>query len=417
MNAGTQLAQIESAARHPVAGAADLVRAARRLSAGREEDGRARARPARLCEVSKPRRFDRNLVVIGAGSAGLVSAYIAAAVKAKVTLIEKHRMGGDCLNTGCVPSKALIRSAKLLADVKRVERARHPQRNRRVRLRRRDGARAARHPTVEPHDSVERYTELGVECLPGTRGSPRRGRSRSTQPSGTRTLTTRASSSPTGARPFVPPIPGIEKARCVTSDTVWDLRKLPRAAGGAGRRADRLRAGAVLRAPRLAGDAGRDGAAHPDARRSRGLGDGGAAVARRRHRMLTRPQGDAFEADGGRQGAGRGAATAAKCASRSTCCCARSAACRTPRATGSRSSASALTKQRTVETNEYLQTIYPNIYACGDVAGPYQFTHTASHQAWYAAVNALFGGLKKFRADYSVIPWARSPIRKSRASA
>jgi pyruvate/2-oxoglutarate dehydrogenase complex dihydrolipoamide dehydrogenase (E3) component len=64
------------------------------------------------------------------------------------------------------------------------------------------------------------------------------------------------------------------------------------------------------------------------------------------------------------------------------------------------------TRQRTVETNEFLETIYPNIYACGDVAGPFQFTHTAAHQAWYAAVNALFGKLKRFRADYSVIPWA-----------
>jgi pyruvate/2-oxoglutarate dehydrogenase complex dihydrolipoamide dehydrogenase (E3) component len=65
-----------------------------------------------------------------------------------------------------------------------------------------------------------------------------------------------------------------------------------------------------------------------------------------------------------------------------------------------------VTRSRTVETNEYLQTAYPNIYACGDVAGPYQFTHTASHQAWYAAVNALFGPFRRFRADYSAIPWA-----------
>ena len=57
-------------------------------------------------------------------------------------------------------------------------------------------------------------------------------------------------------------------------------------------------------------------------------------------------------------------------------------------------------------TNAYLQTIYPNIYACGDVAGPYQFTHAAAHQAWYAAVNALFGRFRKFKADYSVMPWA-----------
>ncbi len=64
------------------------------------------------------------------------------------------------------------------------------------------------------------------------------------------------------------------------------------------------------------------------------------------------------------------------------------------------------TKQRTVEVNEYLQTLYPNIFACGDVAGPYQFTHTAAHMAWYCAVNGLFGRFKKFRVDYSVVPWA-----------
>lgn len=65
-----------------------------------------------------------------------------------------------------------------------------------------------------------------------------------------------------------------------------------------------------------------------------------------------------------------------------------------------------LTPQKTIQTNAFLQTLYPNIYAVGDVAGPFQFTHTAAHQAWYASVNALFGRFKRFKADYSVIPWA-----------
>ncbi len=176
----------------------------------------------------KPATFDRNLVVIGGGSAGLVSAYIAAAVKAKVTLVEKHKMGGDCLNTGCVPSKALIRSAKLLATMKRANEfglksataefdfADIMERVQRV-VR-----------TVEPHDSVERYTQLGVECITGE--------AKITSPwtveiktgEGTRTLTTRAIVIAAGARPFVPPIPGIDQVGCLTSDTVWDLRELPK---------------------------------------------------------------------------------------------------------------------------------------------------------------------------------------------
>ena len=196
--------------------------------AGREEDRSTRSRRARSMRAGRGRaRFDRNLVVIGAGSAGLVSAYIAAAVKAKVTLIEKHRMGGDCLNTGCVPSKALIRSARLLSQIRRS---------------RGFGIRAPRAEfdfaevmervqrvirQIEPHDSVERYTALGVECIEGRSArSPRRGRSRS-DGEGRRTLTTRAIVIAAGARPFVPPIPGSRRS---TSDLrhVWDLRELPR---------------------------------------------------------------------------------------------------------------------------------------------------------------------------------------------
>ncbi|MFH1604061.1 MAG: FAD-dependent oxidoreductase, partial [Pseudomonadota bacterium] len=178
---------------------------------------------------TKPRRFDRNLVVIGGGSAGLVTAYIAAAVKAKVSLIEKHKMGGDCLNTGCVPSKALIRSAKLLSHMARAKEF---------------GIASARAEfdfgavmervqsvirTVEPHDSVERYTDLGVDVIEGGAKIVSPWEVELTRPNGaTERLSTRSIVIAAGARPFVPPIPGIEEVGCLTSDTVWNLRELPR---------------------------------------------------------------------------------------------------------------------------------------------------------------------------------------------
>ena len=116
---------------------------------------------------TRPRRFDRNLVVIGAGAGGLVTAYIAATVRAKVTLVEAHKMGGDCLNTGCVPSKALIRSARAAHEMRQAgeyglaaaePRVDFPALMRRVR---------EVIATIAPADSVERYTELGVDVRLG----------------------------------------------------------------------------------------------------------------------------------------------------------------------------------------------------------------------------------------------------------
>jgi dihydrolipoamide dehydrogenase len=353
----------------------------------------------------RPGRFDRNLVVIGAGSAGLVSAYIAAAVKAKVTLVEKHRMGGDCLNTGCVPSKALIRSARLLSQIKRAGQlgikwagvefdfADVMERVQRV------------VKAVEPHDSVERYTALGVECIEGE--------AKITSPwtvdvktaAGTRTLTTRAIVIAAGGRPLVPPIPGIEETGYLTSDTVWALRELPRrllVLGGGPIGCELAQCFArfgsqvtqVEMLPRLL--------IREDPEISAMVADrfGSEGI-----RVLTGHKANAFRVENGEKAliaehvgndvsiafdqllvaVGRVANTEGY---------------------GLEELGIPVTKARTVETDEYLRTIYPNIYACGDVAGPYQFTHTASHQAWYAAVNALFGRFRKFRADYSAIPWA-----------
>ena len=359
----------------------------------------SRARQA-LRGYPRPKRFDRNLVVIGAGSAGLVTAYIAAAVKASVSLIEKHRMGGDCLNTGCVPSKAFIRSARFLGEIARAKSlgfraatadfdfAEIMARVRRV-IR-----------TVAPHDSVERYTGLGVECI--------QGEARITSPwtveVNGRTISARAIVVAAGARPFVPPIPGLREAGYLTSDTVWDLTQLPRrlVVLGGGPIGCELaqcfaRFGAqvtvVEMLPRLLPREDEEIAGLVEERfRQEGI------------RLLTGHRAKACRAEGGRKilvCEREGVATEIEC---DEILAAVGRAANTA-GYGLEALGIPLRKARTIEVNEYLQTRIPTIYACGDVAGPYQFTHAASHQAWFAAVNALFGGLRKFRVDYSVIPW------------
>ena len=352
----------------------------------------------------RPARFDRNLVVIGAGSAGLVSAYIAAAVKAKVTLVERHRMGGDCLNTGCVPSKALIRTTRFLADVKRAGSL---------------GIRAASAEldfgevmervqrvvrTVEPHDSVERYRGLGVDVVIGEAHVTSPWTVEITSTEGTRTLSTRAIVIATGGRPAVPGIPGIGDVGYVTSDTVWGLRTLPKrllvlGGGPVGCELAQCfaRLGAqviqVQRGPRLLPKEDPEVSALIMERfRAEGI------ELRTEHAPLH------FERDGDCRALlceHAGARVRVEFDQLLV------AVGRTANVSGFGLEALGVgvKEDGAVDTNEYLQTIYPNIYAAGDVAGPYQFTHMASHQAWYASVNALFGQFRKFRADYSVIPW------------
>ncbi len=353
----------------------------------------------------KPKRFDRNLIVIGAGSAGLVTAYIAAAVKAKVTLIEKHRMGGDCLNTGCVPSKALIRSAKLLSHMRRS-----PEFGIRKAAAEFDFAevmdrvqRVIRE--VAPHDSVERYTGLGVDVIQGIAKITSPWTVAVTTAEGTRTLTTRAIVIAAGARPFVPPIPGLEEIGYLTSDTVWNLRELPKrlVVLGGGPIGSELtqtfaRFGSqvtqVEMAPRILIREDPEVSGRVTARfRQEGI----QVLVNHRAKQFVVENGEKIliaEHDGSDTripfdavlvAVGRVANTTGY---------------------GLEELGIPATRARTVETDEYLQTLYPNIFAAGDVAGPYQFTHTAAHQAWYASVNALFGPFKTFKADYSVIPWS-----------
>jgi len=346
---------------------------------------------------SRPARFDRNLVVIGAGSAGLVAAYIGATVRAKVTLVEKDRMGGDCLNTGCVPSKALLKSAKVLHQIRNATAfglknvsAQFDFANVMERVQQVIAA-------VEPHDSAERYTSLGVECLKGD--------ARITSPwtveVNGKALTTRAIVIAAGARPLVPRIPGIESVEVLTSDNVWSLRTLPGrlvVLGGGPIGCELAQAFArfgsrvtqVEMLPRLLSREDEEVSAMIAARfREEGIDvrTGHRAVRFEGKTLVCESAGGEarFEFDALLCALGRVPNTAGY---------------------GLEELGIPLARAGTVQTNEYLQTLYPNIYACGDVAGPYQFTHTASHQAWYAAVNALFGGWRSFRADYSVIPWA-----------
>ncbi|MBI2296361.1 MAG: FAD-dependent oxidoreductase [Betaproteobacteria bacterium] len=353
----------------------------------------------------RPAKFDRNLVVIGAGAAGLVSAYIAAAVKARVTLIEKDRMGGDCLNTGCVPSKALIKSARLLSHIRRAK-----EYGLKVASAEFDFADVMERvqrviKTVEPHDSVERYTGLGVECIEGEAKITSPWTVEVKTASGTRTLATRAIVIAAGARPFVPPIPGIEQVGYVTSDTVWELRRLPKRLvvlgggpigceltqcfarfGSQVTQVEMLPRILIREDPEISDrvasrfrEEGINVLVNHKAKEFRIENGGKVLIAEHNGRDVRVPFDELLCAVG-----------------------------RLPntKGYGLEDLGIPTTKMRTVETNEYLQTVYPNIYACGDVAGPYQFTHTASHQAWYAAVNALFGRFRKFKADYSVIPWA-----------
>ncbi|HNH13321.1 MAG TPA: FAD-dependent oxidoreductase [Rhodocyclaceae bacterium] len=405
VNAGTELAKIDSLRGILSAGLliSFTVLGLFPLIARRMLDGiKARKVYARW---KKPAHFDRNLVVIGAGSAGLVTAYIAAAVKAKVTLVEKHRMGGDCLNTGCVPSKALIRSAKLLSHIRRAQEfglqdatARYDFADVMARVQR-----VVR--TVEPHDSVERYSALGVECIEGTAKITSPWSVEIATAQGTQTLSTRAIVIAAGARPFVPPIPGIEEVGYLTSDTVWNLRELPRrlvVLGGGPIGCELTQAFArfgarvtqVEMAPRIML---REDPEVSDLVAQRFRAEGIELLTGHRAKQFVIENGEKIliaECEGGDV---RIPFDALLCA-----------VGRVANTTGYGLEELGIptTKTRTVDTNEFLETLYPNIYACGDVAGPYQFTHTASHQAWYAAVNALFGDVKRFRADYSVIPWA-----------
>ena len=405
VNLGTQLAKIDSL--HGALSPSLLVSfallgvlplAARRVL------GALKMRKA-YARWSRPSRYNYNLVVIGAGSGGLVAAYIAAATQARVALVERGRMGGDCLNTGCVPSKALIRSGRFVAELARGDEF---------------GVRAVRGEVdfaavmarvqatiraIEPHDSIARYTQLGVDCVSGTAKLVSPWVVEVNGPAGQRRLTAREIVIATGARPFVPPLPGLEEGRYYTSDTIWSLRERPRrllVLGGGpigcelAQAFARLGSGVTLveQAPRLLAREDEDVAAlvaerfategicvfaHCTALRVETGDDGQRLVAHYGSEEIALRFDVLLVAVG-----------------------------RVPNVTdlGLEALGVELTPDRPLPVDDFLATTLPNVYACGDVIGPFQFTHVSAHQAWYASVNALFGSFRRFRADYRVIPRA-----------
>ncbi len=354
---------------------------------------------------NKPKVFDNNLIVIGAGSGGLVTSYIAAAVKAKVTLIEKHKMGGDCLNTGCVPSKAFIRSAKWLSHLNRAEEFGIKQASAEFDFS--DVMERVQNiiKTVEPHDSIERYTELGVDIIEGEAKIVSPWEVQVKTKEGVKTLTTRSIVIAAGARPFVPEIPGIDKVGPLTSDNVWNLRELPK-------RLLILGGGPI--GCELAQSFTRFGC-H-------------VILVQRPSHIMVREDTEVsefvmnqFEKEGIDLRVGHSAKEfVIEKGEKIMIAEVEGQLVKIPfdqvliaigrtaniQGYGLEELGITISARKTIETNEFQETNYPNIYACGDVAGPYQFTHVAAHQAWYAAVNALFGQFKRFRTDYSVIPWS-----------
>ncbi len=401
VNAGTQLAAVESLG--------DLLSPALLLSFGllglfpwlvKWATGWIAQRKL-LQRYARPAQFDTNLIVIGAGSAGLVSSLIAAAVRARVVLIERHKMGGDCLNTGCVPSKTLISSARLAHQIGRaaefgvdatvagIDFGRVMSRVQRT------------IKAIEPHDSVERYTELGVDCMRGDAEliSPWEVRV------GDRVISAPKIIIATGAVPRMPPIPGLQQVPHTSSDDLWQLRELPRrllVLGGGPIGCELAQAFSRLGSKvsivsRAAGLLPREDVDVADfiirrfsSESIRVLCDHRALefnACNGNYSLLAEHHGNEVEVpfDLVLVAVGRKAAVEGM---------------------GLEALGIRTTPGGTLEVNEYLQTAMPTVYACGDVAGPYLFTHMASHQAWFATVNALFGRFKRFKVDYSVVPWA-----------
>jgi dihydrolipoamide dehydrogenase len=354
-------------------------------------------RRVKVRKFRKPKHFDYNLLVIGGGSAGLVSAYIAAAVKARVALVEKHKMGGDCLNTGCVPSKAFIRSAKITHLLKNASKFGIESANIQVNFAKVMERIQKVIREIAPHDSVERYEKLGVECYSGTAKI----RSPYEVEVDGKVLTTKNIVVATGASPRVPNLPGLAEVEYFTSDTIWNLRELPE-------KLLILGAGAI--GCELAQSFARLGA-------QVSLVDVSERILSREDQEVADFVAQHFQAEGISMYSGHRPLRVEKA---KLFCDYRGKEVELPfdrilfalgrqpnvRGFGLEELGVEISPKGFVVADEYLRTTnYPNIYVCGDVTGPYQFTHTASHQAWYVAVNALFHPFKKFPVDYRVIPW------------
>lgn len=354
-----------------------------------------------LRKYTKPKSFDANVVVIGAGSAGLVASLITAGAKAKVVLIEKHKMGGDCLNTGCVPSKSIIRSGRIMAYIKRakefgIDGAEGEVNFSKVMTRVQDVIK-----TIEPHDSVERFTGLGVQVELGEAEIE----SPYSVKVNDKIITTRSIILATGARPLVPPIPGLDEIDYLTSDSIWSLKKLPKrllVIGGGPIGCELTQAFSNLGSQVTQVDMAERIMSREDEDVSEIVAK---AFEKQGIKLLTSHKllkfgsdadGDFMEADHNGEVVKVGFDKVLLAMGRKA----------NVEGYGLDKLGLKITKQGTIQVNEFLQTSLPNIFACGDVAGPYQFTHMASFQAWFASLNAMLGGLWRSRINYNVVPWA-----------
>ena len=349
---------------------------------------------------TKPKKFDYNLIVIGAGSGGLVSSYIASAVKAKVALIEKNKMGGDCLNTGCVPSKALIKSAKLAAYAKQPDKYGFDKLNVNFKF---ENIIKRVHKVIEniaPHDSIDRYTKLGVDCISGE--------AKILDPYHVKvngkTLTTKNIIISTGASPLIPPIPGLDKINYLTSDNLWQQTTLPKkllilGGGPIGSELSQAFArlgSSVIQIEMMSQILIREDEEVVKLISKRFKSENINILTNHKAKEFITEKKKKYlicenngkdikiEFDEVLVALGRKAEIAGF---------------------GLENLDIELSDRKTIISNEFMQTNYPNIYVCGDVTEPYQFTHTAAHQAWYATINALFGVFRKFKTDYRIIPW------------
>jgi pyruvate/2-oxoglutarate dehydrogenase complex dihydrolipoamide dehydrogenase (E3) component/uncharacterized membrane protein YdjX (TVP38/TMEM64 family) len=367
-----------------------------------------RALTTRAKGRTKPKKFDDNLIVIGGGAAGLVSSIIGSAVKAKVTLIEKHKMGGDCLNTGCVPSKAIIHAAKIVHENKKG----HNTGLLRGKPASIDFNKVMSHvhgsiKAIEPHDSIERYESFGVSCATGQAKiiSPWEVEIQHVSESGAITTEIRSAANiiiATGGRPRIPQILGLDQVTYYTSDTLWQITELPKrllilgagpigcelgqAFARLGSQVTMVDKGQFLM-PRededvsqlVAAAMAEEGVNHiPDRSISQ-------LKSSKRCYVAQLDNGDDIEFDVLLLAIGREGNT---------------------ENLGLDNVDLKTDNNGFLAVDEYLQTECPTIYACGDVIGGYQFTHVSAHEAWFASVNSLFGRIKRFKADYRVIPWA-----------
>ncbi len=339
-------------------------------------------------------KYDYNVIVIGGGAAGLVSSYIAAATKAKVALIETDAMGGDCLNTGCIPSKALIHLAQRYHDAQQLTKD--------IILPNFSDIMAQVHQkitAIEPHDSVERYSKLGVDCITAYAQivDPH------TVSINDKMLHAKSIIIATGASPSVPTIEGLEESGYLTSNTLWKLNELPEKLlilGGGAIGCELAQAFARLGSDVTIAEGAQRLLPREDNITSSLIEQtfndenitiltGHRATKFSRESPIKRAH---FDTENGEQEASFTHVLIALG--------------RTPNVDGFglKELGVTLSSSGSIDCNALLRTNVPSIYVCGDVAGPYQFTHMASHQAWYASVNALFNPLVRFKVDYSIVP-------------